>query len=91
MPDMLSDMKTFTVRDLDRKPGEVLDFCDREGLVRILRRDGRSYMMRAESAPLSGVDWHRFLKEHRARVKSIFPKRIPSAQARAADKLIRGE
>jgi hypothetical protein len=41
--DILSDMKTFTVRELDRQPAVVLDACDKEGVVRIRRRNGRSW------------------------------------------------
>jgi hypothetical protein len=33
--DIMPDMKTFTVRDLDREPSVVLDAADRHGAVRI--------------------------------------------------------
>jgi len=38
-------MKTFTLRDLNRRPSVVLDVCDSEGAVRIRRRDGRQYII----------------------------------------------
>jgi hypothetical protein len=47
----MSDMKTFTVRDLDRKPADVLLACDTEGVALIRSRSGRSYEIR----PSTGV------------------------------------
>ena len=84
-------MKTFTVRDLDRKPGKVLDTCDREGMVRIQRRDGRRYTVRPEADPERKVEWVKWYAEHRARIKRIFPEPIPQEQVEAVDKLIAGE
>jgi len=46
--DMMSDMKTFTVRDLDRRPNQVLEACDSFGEARIRCRDGRSYVIKTE-------------------------------------------
>ncbi len=43
---MMSDMQTFTVRDLDRKPADVLRACDAEGVALIRSRSGRSYEIR---------------------------------------------
>lgn len=51
MSDILSDMKTFTVRDFDRKPATVLDACDRDGAVRIQRRGDRRYTVRLFMEP----------------------------------------
>ena len=84
-------MKTFTVRDLDRKPGEVLDACDREGTVRIQRRDGRRYTVRPDGGASQKVPWRSWYAEHAARMKRIFPKPIPQEQVEAVDKMIRGE
>jgi len=88
---MLSDMKTFTVRDLDRKPGTVLDACDREGAVRIQRRDGRRYTVRPDAGAAQKVPWRRLMAEHRARIARIFPEPIPEEQVRRVDQLIAGE
>ncbi len=88
---MLSDVKTFTVRDLDRKPATVLDACDREGAVRIQRRDGRRYTVRPDASAAQKVPWRRLMAEHRARIKRIFPEPIPEEQVRMLDKLIAGE
>lgn len=84
-------MKTFTVRDLDRTPGAVLDACDKEGAVRIQRRDGRKYTVRPEGGGEQKVPWRRLLAEQRARTKRIFPEPIPQEQVEAVDKLIAGE
>ena len=40
--DIMSAMKIFTIRDLDREPSAVLDAADRDGAVRVKRRDGRT-------------------------------------------------
>ena len=86
--DMLSDMKIFTVRELDRQPAIVLKAADRDGVARIKRRDGRLYLLRpaiAESARITS------LPNFAARRKAIFAKAIPASQVRLADKLIGGE
>ena len=49
--DIMSDMKTFTVRDLDRSPSVVLDACDRDGEARIRRRDGKTYRLLPDTGP----------------------------------------
>lgn len=48
--DMMSDMKTFTVRELDRSPSVVLDAAEAEGAVLVKRRDGRAYRIAPENA-----------------------------------------
>jgi hypothetical protein len=85
--DIMSDMKTFTVRELDREPAVVLDAADREGVVRIKRRDGRSYSIQPEAQPshISG------LPDFRARIRKIFPKPISKSQAQKFDELLAGE
>ena len=56
----------------------VLDACDREGAVRIRRRNGRSYTLRTESGP----DRITALPDFRTRTMKIFPRPIPAAQGR---------
>jgi hypothetical protein len=85
--DILSDMKTFTVRELDRQPSEVLDAADREGIVQVRRRDGRVYSVQ----PLATTGKITSLPDFQARIKKIFPKAIPKTQARMFDKLIASE
>jgi len=41
----MSDMKTFTVRDLDRSPSVVLDASRADGRVRIRERGGQTYII----------------------------------------------
>ena len=92
--DILSDMKTFTVRELDRTPGLVLDTCDREGGARIRRRDGRSYTIRPEnglSREVSPADRQHWLEEHLAWLERSFPTPISSQQSDLVDRLIAGE
>jgi hypothetical protein len=89
--DILSDMKTFTVRDLDRKPALVLDACDREGAVRIQRRDGRKYTVRPEEGAAQKVAWRKLVAEHRTRLARIFPEPLTKEQVRKVDELLGGE
>jgi hypothetical protein len=83
----MSDMKIFTVRELDREPGTVLDAADKEGLVRVKRRDGRLYSIRSETAAKKITA----LPDFRARLKRVFPKPIPASQVALVDRLIAGE
>ena len=85
--DILSDMKTFTVRDLDRKPGAVLDASEQEGAVRIRRRDGRTYTLQPEQ-PHGRI---RSLPDFRARMKAAGMKPLSRTATRLLDKLIAGE
>lgn len=85
--DILSDMKTFTVRELDREPSAVLDAADKEGVVHVKRRDGRVYSVQPEVRSSRITE----LPDFRARVKKIFPRQIPAKQVAMVDKLIRGE
>ena len=85
--DILSDMKVFTVRELDREPKSVLDACDSEGAVCIRRRDGRTYTLRPDHGP----DQILQLPDFRKRLASIFSAPITRKQAGLADKLLAGE
>jgi hypothetical protein len=92
--DILSDMRTFTVRELDRQPAVVLDTCDREGAARIRRRDGRSYILRPDKpmpSKATAEARRRWLDEHFAWLERTFPKPISSAQTALVDRLIAGE
>jgi hypothetical protein len=85
--DTMSDMKTFTVRELDRQPALVLDACDRDGRVLIRRRDGRTYRVEPEHHSRSITQTPDFA-QRRGR---LFPKPLTRRQAAALDKLIAGE
>jgi hypothetical protein len=71
--EIMSAMKTFTVRELDREPAAVLDACDREGAVRIRRRNGRTYTLRPEASPARITA----LPDFHARTMKLPPKPIP--------------
>ncbi len=83
----MSDMKTFTVRDMDREPAAVLDAADKEGIVRIKRRNGRAYSLQPEKSTKRITS----LPDFRARARKIFPRPIPAAQVAIVDRLIAGE
>ncbi len=85
--DILSDMRTFTVREIDRQPSAMLDAADRDGAVEIRRRDGRVYAVQPKPAAKRITA----LPDFAARRRAIFPRMIPAAQVRKVDKLIRGE
>ena len=85
--DMMSDMKTFTVRDLDRQPGLILDACDTDGLVRIRRRDGRTYRLQPEHQKKTMAT----LPDFAERRKRLFPKALTQKQATTFDKLLAGD
>lgn len=85
---MMSDMKTFTVRDLDRRPGEVLAACDAYGEARVRRRDGRSYILKPEN-PLErpmGI-----LPDFAARRVKVFPEPLSREFTRKLDAFLAGE
>jgi hypothetical protein len=89
--DILSVMKTFTVRELDREPSRVLDTCDRQGAVRIRRRDGRTYTMQLERN--GNFSWSEWLAERRRRTKEIFGEQsiMTKKELREFDRLIRSD
>ena len=83
----MSDMKTFTVRELDREPGAVLDAADRDGAVRVRRRDGRVYSLQPEGSRKRITA----LPDFAARRNAIFSRTIPASHVRLVDKAIAGE
>ena len=86
--DMMSDMKTFTVRELDRQPAAVLAASTRDGAARIRSRDGSTFVLTPEKEPKRIVT---SLPDFAARRRKIFPKPLSASFARALDKAIRGE
>ena len=81
-------MKTFTVRDLDRNPGAVLDICDANGEARIRRRDGRTYLIRAEDSPQAAIA---MLPDFAARRRAYMKTPLPRSFARKFDQALAGE
>ncbi len=86
--DMMSDMRTFTVRDLDRQPAKVLAACDSFGEARIRCRDGRVYVLKAEAAKSTSII---SLPDFSARRRSLFGKALPKAFVRSLDQALAGE
>ncbi|MDW8311014.1 MAG: hypothetical protein RMK20_16705 [Verrucomicrobiales bacterium] len=87
-------MRTFTVRDLDRQPAKVLAACDKEGAVRIRRRNGHTYTLRPDEPKRSRVSSEarrRWLEEHFRWLERTFPKPISTAQTALVDRLVAGE
>ena len=88
MSDIMSDMKTFTVRELDRETSKVMEACDTYGSVRIKRRDGRSYTLEADQKK----EFKFNPPDIMARLKKQFPDmKISRKQSDYADKLIADE
>lgn len=83
----MSDMKTFTVRELDRQPAKVLEAADKDGMVIVRRRNGKSYSIKPESGPKRIIS----LPDFRARAKRIFTKPLSKSQTALLDKLVAGE
>jgi hypothetical protein len=83
----MSDMKTFTVRQLDRETAKVMEACDAYGAVRIKHRDGRTYTLQAEHIQRRVINPPDFV----ARLKKYCPQKISRKQAAFVDKLIAGE
>jgi hypothetical protein len=86
---MMSDMKTFTVRDLDRKPGEVLRACRADGVALIRSRDGATYAIRPCDEQNQAVrsDW---FEKHQAWLLSASGTSVDRAALEAADELVAG-
>lgn len=90
----MSDMKTFTVRDLDRCPREVLLASDEGGGAVIRSRMGRSYLIQplppedSAADPASVAKW---VASHRKWLASQSPGSIPAAHFRQVDQLVAGE
>ena len=87
----MSDMKTFTVRDLDRTPAKVLAAAKRDGVARVRQRNGEMFAVRPLPPPAKGPpDWKGFVRKHREWLKRTYP--VPSVwpmrQVEELDRLI---
>lgn len=90
----MSDMETFTVRDLDRSPKKVLQASHEMGGAVIRSRSGQSYLITPlESEPAQGGDkaLHRWLSGHRHWLLGQYATPISRAQVHAVDRLVSGE
>ncbi len=84
---MMSDMKTFTVRELDRSPATVLDAAEAEGAVLVKRRDGRIYRVVPERTPAAAGK----MPDFDARRRRLGIPRIPAAASLQVDRWLAGE
>jgi hypothetical protein len=86
--DMMSDMKTFTVRDLDRRPNQVLEACDSYGEARIRCRDGRTYVIKTEETAASPM---LALPDFAARRRELFGKSASRSFVKKLDQALASE
>jgi len=84
----MSDMKTFTVRDLDRAPSAVLETSRKEGRVRIRARSGQTYIITPEATPEKRMSSLPSFAERRNR---LFKRALTAATASKLDQAIAGE
>ena len=87
----MSDMKAFTVRDLDRTPAKVLAAADRDGVTRIRSRDGRLYVLRPEKkVSKKETNWAAFARARQIGLRTIFQDGpiLSVAQARTFNRLL---
>jgi hypothetical protein len=87
----MSDMKTFTVRDLDRAPAKVLAAAKRDGVACVRQRNGEMFAVRPLPPPGQGPpDWKGFVRQHREWLRRTYP--VPSVwpkqQVEELDRLI---
>ena len=84
----MSDMKTFTVRELDRSPSIVLDASRADGCVRVRERGGQTYIITPEAAPQKRIS---ALPGFSARRGKLFKGSLSPSSVRQLDKALAGE
>lgn len=87
----MSDMKTFTARDLNRSPAKVLAAADRDGVARVRSRNGRTYSVKPDVFVAAKVDWPSFVQSRRVALERLGMPRISKREAAVMDRLIAGE
>ena len=85
---MMSDMKTFTVRDLDRSPSTVLEASKADGRARIRARGGQTYLVIPEAPPEKPMNG---LPDFKKRRQRLFTGVVSAAMTEQLDKAIGGE
>lgn len=86
--DIMSDMKTFTVRDLDRIPGVVLEASRIDGRARVRERGGQSYLITPEASPQKRIAQ---LPDFSGRRAGVFKHTLSEGFARKLDEAVSGE
>ena len=84
----MSDMKTFTVRDLDRSPSIVLAASRMDGRARIRERGGHTYIITPEAVPQKQIT---ALPDFSARRGRLFKGMFSTSTARQFDQAIASE
>lgn len=84
----MSDMKTFTVRDLDRFPRTLLQACRADGKARIRERNGKCYLITPEAPAKFSISKLPNFAERRAK---LFRKTLSKNFAREFDRTLVGE
>lgn len=85
---MISDMKTFTVRDLDRSPATVLEASRVDGKVRVRERGGQTYIITPERAPDRRIT---HVPDLAGRRDALLGRPLPQAVVDKLDRAIAGE
>jgi len=83
----MSDMRTFTVRDLDRSPSTVLEASRTDGRARIRERGGQSYIIVPETSLQKGISG---LPDFQKGRSTIFNGVLPASIVQQIDKAIAG-
>lgn len=86
--DIMSDMKTFTVRELDRSPSIVLAASRMDGRARIRERGGPTYIITPEIVPHKQIT---ALPDFSARRNRLFKGTLSTSVARQFDQAIASE
>ena len=84
----MSDMKTFTVRDLDRSPSIVLAASRMDGRARIRERGGHTYIITPEAVAPKPIT---ALPDFLGRRNRLFKGTLSTSMARQFDPAIASE
>ena len=70
-------MKTFSTRELRQSTIKVFAAAERDGEVRVRRRNGAEFLLQpVVAAPTQAQDWRKFAREHRAWLKQTYPQPV---------------
>lgn len=90
----MSDMTSFTIRDLDRIPRKVLDASIRDGRAVVRARSGEAFLITplVETNPVpdesAGIRW---IEAHRQWRATHQRRQVPAAMVAEVDRLLAGE
>jgi hypothetical protein len=84
----MSDMKTFTVRDLDRSPSVVLAASRIDGRARVRERGGLTYIIMPEARPIKLI---KAVPDFAGRRGRLFKGTLSASAVRQLDQAVAGE